>query len=147
MGYLTEALLRGLIQESQDWCQYALGEDRGPFLGQALISILRFVVAVVCLPVRVSQSSCSAVFLTGWLSGFHSCFGPSSVNAQRGLGHSPLAVEQYITVCGLNSHDSGCSGQCLFLHQADGKYLVSLVCLKPAKQDSQCWEEDSLICL
>lgn len=57
MGYLTEALLRGLIQESQDWdwCQYALGEDWGPFLGQALISILQFV-GLVCLPVRVSQS-------------------------------------------------------------------------------------------
>lgn len=41
MGYLTEALLRGLIQESRDWdwCQYALGERGGPFLGQALISI------------------------------------------------------------------------------------------------------------
>lgn len=51
------------------------------------------------------------------------------------IGHSPLPVSS-ASLCGLSSHDSGSLRQCLFLHQADGKYLVSLIYLKPAKQES-----------
>lgn len=120
MGYLTEALLRGLIQESRDWdwCQYALGERGRPFSWSGPDKHMQFVVR---LPVRVSQSL-SAVPSSqqaGSQDKFCSCFGPTSVNAQRGLGHSPLAASN-TSLCGLNSHDSGSSGQCLFLHRADG---------------------------
>lgn len=51
------------------------------------------------------------------------------------IGHSPFPVSN-ASLCGLSSHDFGSLGQCLFLHQADGKYLVSLIYLKPAKQES-----------
>lgn len=104
------------------------GEDWGPFLGQTLISILEFVVAVVCcLPARED----SIIFLQCCLPsrlalrvGFVPALVPPLWSVQWDLGHSPLAVSN-ISPCGLNSHDSGSSGQCLFLHQAHGKYLVS----------------------
>lgn len=72
------------------------------------------------------------------LSAFFSCFGPTSVKCTVRLWsvvvHSFVVSNASSWV--LSSHDSGSPGQCLFLHQADGKYLVSLIYLKPAKQES-----------
>lgn len=126
------------------------GEDWGPFLGQTLISILGFVVAVVCcLPAREDSITFLQCCLPSRLAlrvGFVPALVPPLWSVQWDLGHSPLAVSN-ISPCGLHSHDSGSSGQCLFLHQAHGKYLVSLIYLKPAKQESWFWEVDSFICL
>lgn len=118
------------------------GRSGAFFLGQTLISILQFVAVVVfcCLPASISFT-----ILLQWcipnmlaLRGFFSFLFWSHLRemySETLIGHSPLTVRN-VLLCGLSSHDSGSPGQCLFLHQADGKYLVSFIYLKPAKQES-----------
>jgi hypothetical protein len=130
------------IQESWDlgWLPACSAEDWGFLLGPTLISILQFVVVVLCfLPASIGFT-----ILLQWclpnmlpLREFLSLC-PSYLHemySETLIGHSPLEVSN-ASLCVLSSQDSGSPGQCLFLPQADSKYLVSLIYLKPAKQES-----------
>lgn len=138
MQYLKETLLRELSRSCRTWdfCQCPQ-KDWGPFSWSNpnkhfavcywLLSASQRLFHNIIATMSSQHADTWGLFLFLFRSHLREMY------SETLIGHSPHPVSN-ASLCELSSQGSGSLGQCLFLHQADGKYLVSLIYLKPAKQ-------------
>lgn len=108
-----------------------------------LVIILTYLVRKSFLPASICSGVFdNDVFLTWWRSMFlvfQTYFSKADSGAVMGDGSTELAVF-LVGACDFLA-------QRPFLCWTDGQYLVSLIYLKSAKQESQCWWRGCFVCL